>query len=382
MGFIRFYSIMKRELITLGKEMNMSRKMPSLFKMSFLTLGALSLFSIPAMAADYTSWRLTEIKKEFSDKRGIVSGLIHIDEVYADARGGYVWLTEKSENAAPECRGAVQRFNYVWTFDRDISLISGKKGDRVFNVNLYIKGDKGGKCIEENPFFTVWIGASEVILPDIRGEVRWYFKEVPGYIKNPPPPNFYFNRMDNPKAGFKIAIHLRRAGVEGGLMYFIEYLYTAGSAVPPDNKAAFCDQYAKTAISKNEENKRRNCGYTGARWQSHYNNHYGWCMGVDKSWADAETRGRDDELRQCGRKSTSEFRNPTVRGYRIDRCLYWGRECDKPAADRFCRDQGFPEAEAWQWEYTAPTLILGDGKICNASGCGGFSYIRCVEIRR
>ncbi len=89
--------------------------------------------------------------------------------------------------------------------------------------------------------------------------------------------------------------------------------------------------------------------------------------------------------RQAGGEDTGPvgiFQNPTHQGYRIDRCLTWGQDCDKPAADRFCRDKGFTGASSWQWEHVKPTLVLGDGKVCDADFCGAFSRIECIRITR
>jgi hypothetical protein len=147
-----------------------------------------------------------------------------------------------------------------------------------------------------------------------------------------------------------------------------------------DNRAR-CDQYARTAVAQNQENLNRRCGFSGATWNSDYNGHFNWCMSADRSWPDSESRKRQESLNRCAPRQTHDFRNPTARGYRVDRCLYWGRDCDKPAADRFCRDNGFVEAESWELAQARPTLILGDGQICNADYCGGFSYIRCVKPR-
>ena len=66
-----------------------------------------------------------------------------------------------------------------------------------------------------------------------------------------------------------------------------------------DDKRAFCDQYAKTAVNQNEENLKRNCGYKGDQWQSNYSNHFDWCMVYDRGVADSEKRLRDEELKRC-----------------------------------------------------------------------------------
>lgn len=78
-------------------------------------------------------------------------------------------------------------------------------------------------------------------------------------------------------------------------------------------------------------------------------------------------------------QATQTFYNPMINGMRVDRCLTWATNCDEPAASVFCRGRSYSRAIAWQWEYTSPTLVQGDGQICNIpGGCGGFSQITCV----
>ena len=60
-----------------------------------------------------------------------------------------------------------------------------------------------------------------------------------------------------------------------------------------------CAQYAKTAVSQNQANLERSCGFTGPRWSSDYNNHNIWCMRVAQGQADSETRQRADDLNRC-----------------------------------------------------------------------------------
>ncbi|HOW54066.1 MAG TPA: hypothetical protein PLR60_05355, partial [Syntrophorhabdaceae bacterium] len=65
------------------------------------------------------------------------------------------------------------------------------------------------------------------------------------------------------------------------------------------NHGPRCQQYASTAVSQNQENLRRNCGFTGGRWTNEYQGHYNWCLAVQQSVADAETNARANDLRQC-----------------------------------------------------------------------------------
>ena len=73
------------------------------------------------------------------------------------------------------------------------------------------------------------------------------------------------------------------------------------------------------------------------------------------------------------------FSDPTSQGYRVDRCLYWAQQCDEPAATAWCSTQGYARATNWQWVYVKPTLVLGDGSVCDTDDCGGFSSITCSD---
>ncbi len=65
-------------------------------------------------------------------------------------------------------------------------------------------------------------------------------------------------------------------------------------------RRGFCDQYAKSAVDHNRQNIRRGCGYTGDRWHSSYQQHFDWCMEVDRAAADSEAGVRADDLARCG----------------------------------------------------------------------------------
>jgi hypothetical protein len=71
------------------------------------------------------------------------------------------------------------------------------------------------------------------------------------------------------------------------------------------------------------------------------------------------------------------FRNPMIGRYFVDRCLGYASNCDQPAADAYCRAQGFERARAFHWSYKYPTRVQEGGQVCNASTCGGFDYVRC-----
>ncbi|MBM5811304.1 MAG: hypothetical protein FJ191_04970 [Gammaproteobacteria bacterium] len=77
------------------------------------------------------------------------------------------------------------------------------------------------------------------------------------------------------------------------------------------------------------------------------------------------------------------FEPPMHAGYRVDICRVWGSECGQPAADEFCRLQGFERADFFMVDNdigaATPTRILADGKVCDQGFCDGFGAIHCVR---
>lgn len=85
---------------------------------------------------------------------------------------------------------------------------------------------------------------------------------------------------------------------------------------------------------------------------------------LNYGWA----QDRDDKHR---------FENPRINGRPVDRCLNWAANCERPAADNFCRVHGFRRAEYYRFAPMRPTLVVGDDRICNQEGCTGFTEIVC-----
>jgi|GEM_PF-596416 len=68
-----------------------------------------------------------------------------------------------------------------------------------------------------------------------------------------------------------------------------------------------CEQYARDAIARNEENISKGCGFGGPAWSDNYSHHFEWCMRVPRNQADAGTNQRVHELNiNCA----SSSRNP------------------------------------------------------------------------
>jgi hypothetical protein len=75
------------------------------------------------------------------------------------------------------------------------------------------------------------------------------------------------------------------------------------------------------------------------------------------------------------------FENPRINGQVVDRCLNAASNCEQPAADNFCRLNGYAGAVYFKLEYTHPTLVVGDNKVCNEKTCQGFTAIACANER-
>lgn len=80
-------------------------------------------------------------------------------------------------------------------------------------------------------------------------------------------------------------------------------------------------------------------------------------------------------------QKSGAFTFPTLDGYRLDICLSWGHDCEKPAADAFCKRQGLNESARFEVENVGrrgiQTKIIGTGDICNIPDCTAFTFIEC-----
>lgn len=75
------------------------------------------------------------------------------------------------------------------------------------------------------------------------------------------------------------------------------------------------------------------------------------------------------------------FAKPKQGPYRVDWCYQWANQCGQPAADRFCQSKGFVHAidlvEDVNIGALTPTIVQGNGQVCNGPQCDGFTYITC-----
>lgn len=84
----------------------------------------------------------------------------------------------------------------------------------------------------------------------------------------------------------------------------------------------------------------------------------------------------------CAPASAAQVRNffsPVVEGVRVDACLEGG-ECGKPAADAFCRAQGYDHAMIFQRERFSATRMVDTGKACSEA-CTAFRQVKCFTVK-
>lgn len=67
-----------------------------------------------------------------------------------------------------------------------------------------------------------------------------------------------------------------------------------------------------------------------------------------------------------------------MNGLRLDWCLAWERDCGKPAADAFCKEQGYDAARSFEPHKTgALTWLAGDEQICSGAQCTALAQVVC-----
>ena len=70
------------------------------------------------------------------------------------------------------------------------------------------------------------------------------------------------------------------------------------------------------------------------------------------------------------------FFTPELDGKRLDSCLTDKGNCGKPAADAFCKKEGYDNALLFQREPVLSSLRF-DGGACTGSSCRSFKQIKC-----
>jgi hypothetical protein len=74
------------------------------------------------------------------------------------------------------------------------------------------------------------------------------------------------------------------------------------------------------------------------------------------------------------------FFSPRLDGERVDACLAAG-PCGKPAADAFCKKEGYDKAMIFQRESFASSRMLDSGKTCEGASCTAFKQVKCFSTK-
>jgi hypothetical protein len=71
---------------------------------------------------------------------------------------------------------------------------------------------------------------------------------------------------------------------------------------------------------------------------------------------------------------------PEINGTRVDACLAGGL-CGKPAADAYCKAQGYDHATIFQREGFASTQAIDSGRRCEGGSCTAFRQVKCFTTK-
>ncbi|MCB0418097.1 MAG: hypothetical protein KDD39_10625 [Bdellovibrionales bacterium] len=77
------------------------------------------------------------------------------------------------------------------------------------------------------------------------------------------------------------------------------------------------------------------------------------------------------------RKLNETILKPKYRGDRLDWCADFGTQCGKPAADLYCKKQGWTAAYDYAQDPNIGRTRLINDAVCEDSYCDGFKYIKC-----
>jgi PAN domain len=79
--------------------------------------------------------------------------------------------------------------------------------------------------------------------------------------------------------------------------------------------------------------------------------------------------------------NSGTFVTPVYNGYRLDWCRIFETECGAPAADAFCKGQGFSGVGAFKFQPNpgVATMTIGQNSVCDPQwhGCDSFEFVRC-----
>lgn len=77
------------------------------------------------------------------------------------------------------------------------------------------------------------------------------------------------------------------------------------------------------------------------------------------------------------------YAKPMANGKRVDLCYKWAEQCGKPAADQFCKSQGFSSAKSYSVEADIgdrePTYVVGSKRVCDQKSCDALKDVICTR---
>ncbi|MBL8790299.1 MAG: hypothetical protein JNM45_07360 [Rhizobiales bacterium] len=75
--------------------------------------------------------------------------------------------------------------------------------------------------------------------------------------------------------------------------------------------------------------------------------------------------------------SVRSYSLPTHSGNAVSDCLSDGRSCGKPAADLFCKKEGYAESILFARERVSTAAALDGKSRCEGDSCEAFTRIKC-----
>ena len=84
-------------------------------------------------------------------------------------------------------------------------------------------------------------------------------------------------------------------------------------------------------------------------------------------------------LQPAAAAEVRNFFSPELQGTRIGACLSGGA-CGKPAADAFCREQGYDSAMLFQREPATAARDIDSDHICEKD-CTVFRQVKCFTVK-
>jgi hypothetical protein len=117
-------------------------------------IGAVAADPVCNAANECGTYKLATISQYWNSPPPDGTPVSIVDSAY-DSQGGDIVFRIRSTDTSAACVGASQVFRFSWTFDRDVTTLSGKSGTTLALMTTEWEGEAGDQCVNEDPF--VWI---------------------------------------------------------------------------------------------------------------------------------------------------------------------------------------------------------------------------------